>query len=187
MRQRPRDVLGRDTMSSALPEATAYHRWLHEQLDPHLGHRVLDVGGGTGNHLELMRARQVVSLDVDPACVEALPQRLPWVEARLGDICDDAVAAGLAREEFDSVLCSNVLEHIENHEAALRNMCRIVAPSGGRVVLVLPAHDLLYGTLDHLAGHHRRYSRAATRALLERCGLDTVSLRSFNVLGALAW
>ena len=65
---------------------------------------------------------------------------------------------GVPRRSFDTVVCSNLLEHIEEDGAALAGMRDVLIP-GGRVVLIVPALQSLYGSIDRAIHHHQRYSR----------------------------
>jgi SAM-dependent methyltransferase len=107
-------------------------------------------------------------------------------EALVGDITDPGIAERLRAQGFDTILCLNVLEHIERDDLALAAMARILG-SAGTLFLLVPAHPMLYGTPDVLAGHHRRYSR---RMLVERvraAGLRLVCARFFNGFGAIPY
>jgi glycosyltransferase involved in cell wall biosynthesis len=88
--------------------------------------------------------------------------------------------------EVDSVLCSNVLEHIENEQAALRNMHAVLKP-GGRLVLVVPAGMWLHGSMDVVLGHFRRYSKKGLIDLLTREGFAVETIFSMNKPGVLGW
>lgn len=70
----------------------------------------------------------------------------------------------------DIVCAFDVLEHIENDEAALRTWVSWLKPKG-RVCLSVPAHRVRWGAGDEWAGHWRRYDRRDMLALLERCDL----------------
>lgn len=59
---------------------------------------------------------------------------------------------------FDTILCVNVLEHIEDDATAIRRMDQILAADGHTLILV-PAHQWLYGEYDRLDGHYRRYNK----------------------------
>jgi SAM-dependent methyltransferase len=87
---------------------------------------------------------------------------------------------------YDSVLCLNVLEHVADDEEALRRF-RDQLRSGGRLLLLVPAHRFLYGGYDRAAGHERRYDRAPLRALLARTGFNLEELRHVNPVGGLGW
>jgi glycosyltransferase involved in cell wall biosynthesis len=86
----------------------------------------------------------------------------------------------------DSVLCSNVLEHIEDDAGALRNM-RTVLKEGGRLVLVVPAGRWLYGSMDKALEHRRRYVKKGLVALLNREGFAVETAFSMNKPGVLGW
>ncbi len=185
----PRNVLGAETMSSALPLAVEYHRWFYDLSQPYLRKRILDIGSGVGNHLPFFNGRDLICLDASPTSVRKLKQQFggPGREFIVGDICDSKVIDELAPKQIDTATCFNVLEHIEDHESALKNMRRILEPSGGNLILVVPAHEFLYGAMDHLAGHFRRFNKRQLSALLEDCGFRVVRSRYMNAVGAVGW
>ena len=176
-------------MSSGLEFATNYHRWNFQWIEPYVGGRILDVGGGTGNHLAFLRHADIVSIDVSVQAVEELRSRhrdrSNW-RFEVGDIADPAVVAQLGRSAFDTVLSCNVFEHIEHDELAFAHAAQVLRP-GGRLVLLLPAHAFLYGSMDRLAGHFRRYDRAIATSRLTAAGLDPIELRYVNVVGGIGW
>ena len=86
----------------------------------------------------------------------------------------------------DSILCSNVLEHIEDDHAALRNMHAALKPEG-RLVLVVPAGRWLYGSLDKVLGHCRRYTESAITDQLRAEGFEVEKAFSMNKPGVLGW
>lgn len=176
-------------MSSALHEASNFHAWSNSWVTPHLTGRILDIGSGTGNHLSGLQKHELVSLDLSEECVEQLSRRfscLPNWKFLVGDISNPKIFSQLEPMSFDCVFSSNVFEHIPDDESALRNAVKLLKP-GGRVVLVLPAHPELFGDMDKLAGHFRRYNKHAVRELFERAGLEVVRLRYVNFLGAIGW
>ena len=68
------------------------------------------------------------------------------------------------------------------------NTCmRILQPQNGRLLLQVPAHQVLYGNMDALAGHYRRYSREYLKTILEQAGFQIERLFFFNSFGALPW
>jgi SAM-dependent methyltransferase len=87
---------------------------------------------------------------------------------------------------IDSVICFNVLEHIEQDETALRNIFDLLEP-GGRFLLLVPSHPWLYGSLDQHLGHRRRYRKKELRNKLEAMGFRVIYLRYFNRIGILGW
>ena len=182
---------GLDTMSKALPQAVNYHRWVYDQFEPYLGRRLLDVGGGTGNHTELLlNSQRLVIVDAAKECLEALQKRhgkQPHVRIVHGDINDPQVQAIGIEERIDSITCFNVLEHIEDDLGALKSMQSILTPSRGRLLLFVPALHLLKGTLDDAAGHYRRYNKSELRNLFSECGFTVITMFYMNAFGALGW
>ena len=58
---------------------------------------------------------------------------------------------------------------------------------GGRIVLLLPAHQFLYGSMDRIVGHHRRYDRALIWERFQATGFIEDRIRFVNALGAIGW
>ena len=87
---------------------------------------------------------------------------------------------------FDTVVCSDVLEQLEDDAAALSAM-REVLSTGGRVVLIVPALQALDGSVDRAIHHHRRYSRDDLTAKLDAAGLAVEHLSYFNMVGVPGW
>ena len=116
-----------------MTRAKNYFAWQSRLVVRELGQRVVEVGCGIGNFTGLLLDRElVVALDREEACVESLRERFP----RRGNLhvltCEVGSGAfrELARYRPDSVVCVNVLEHIEDDLGALRAMVEILAPGG---------------------------------------------------------
>jgi SAM-dependent methyltransferase len=130
----------------------------------------------------------VLATDVDPRYLERLPQTFaewPNVMVRPLDL-NKRFPEQLADYRLDTTICINVLEHIEDDEAALRQFWQIL-PSGGRVVLTVPALMRLYGTIDKAIGHYRRYEKGEIVAKFERAGFRVEETRFLNLLGLPGW
>lgn len=179
-------------MASSMEGARNYFAWIYETLEPYLRGAVLEVGSGYGifSDVLLQHRGSIVATDYDPRSVAVLERRFAGqlgVKIAHLDILDAASASTLAGEvRVDTVVSLNVLEHLEDDVKALRNMRRLL-PAGGRVVLFVPALEELFGSLDRLAGHFRRYDRTLLEERLRRAGLRPVVLRFFNMVGALGW
>lgn len=103
------------------------------------------------------------------------------------DFADRADVAHLARRGFDTLLSSNVLEHIEDDLTAVVNMHEFLRPRRGHALLIVPAHAWLFGSLDRTAGYCRRYSRAELTSPVQRAGFTVRRARYVNLVGAIAW
>lgn len=139
----------------------------------HLLNSVLEIGCATGeliNALPVQAGGRKLGMDISAANVAAARARFPNMEFRCGDFRD---ARG---EHFDAVIMSDVLEHVPDDEAFLRD----AAALGETVLVNLPLEDnwlnrnRAYGP-DDVSGHLRRYSLADGLALFERAGLDVTA------------
>ena len=166
-----------------------YNRFLWDLVQPFVGTRVLEIGSGTGLMTKYLAGRtRVTATDIDQDYVGLLTRTFagnPNVDVRRLDLATLG-ENGLPKREFDTVVCSNVLEHIEDDAGALGAIRDVLAP-GGRVVLIIPAVKGLYGEIDRAIHHYRRYSRDEIRAKLEAAGLHVEHLSYFNMLGIPGW
>jgi len=136
-----------------MEEAVNYNRFLKDLLAEWAGPlgTVLDFGAGNGRfalHLQSLGAR-VAALEPDPG----LRARI----ARAGIAVYEDLGA-VEGESMDGVYSINVLEHIEDDLSVLRSMWRVLRP-GGRLLLYVPAFQILYSANDRRVGHVRRYRR----------------------------
>ena len=165
-----------------------YNAWLAELVEPFLGPTVLEVGAGIGNMTRVIaRQHEVVATDVDPRYLDSL-RRLFKNDGRvrIAHFDLDREPTGDTGGPFDSVVCLNVLEHIEDDVAALERMREQLRP-GGRVVLIVPALQALYGELDRAIHHFRRYERPDIEARLRAAGFEIEHVSAFNALGVPGW
>ncbi len=165
-----------------------YTDWILEKIAPWMGERVLEVGSGIGNISQRFLDRCELCLtDVQDEYLDVLRERFggrPNVTVARWNL--EECADCLCGRTFDTILVLNVLEHIERDAAALQEMASLLAP-GGRVILQLPAHRLLYGSLDVNLDHYRRYTARDIRRKFAESGLETERLVRFNLFGALGW
>ena len=169
----------------------AYNRWLHDRFDAFLGTRVLEVGSGVGNQTRYFANRErVVASDIEPHYLRELRRRFEDSEnVRVASFVfplGEADRADLQRERLDSIVCMNVLEHIEQDGPTLRDFAAVLPP-GGRLVLLVPALPSLYGTLDVALHHFRRYDKEALARLVSDAGFEVREIRYLNRLGVFGW
>jgi glycosyltransferase involved in cell wall biosynthesis len=166
-----------------------YNRFLWDLVGPFVGHRVLEIGSGTGLMTRFLAGRaRVTATDIDRDYVELLGRTFaghPNVDVRQLDLAAMA-HNGVPSSAYDTVVCSNVLEHIEDDRAALGAIRRVLVP-GGRVVLIIPALKGLYGEIDRAIHHYRRYSEDEIREKLGAAGLDVEHVSYFNLVGVPGW
>lgn len=173
-----------------LQRLTRYNTCLWQLMAPFVGDRVLEAGTGIGNFTPFLLERsRVIAVDLDPHYVSRLHGQighLPNVRVLQLDLNRKEAAASLLDEKLDTIVCMNVLEHLEDDGRTLQSFYRLLAP-GGRLVLVVPAHAALHGAIDTHVGHYRRYEKAEVARKFEQAGFHTESAIYFNALGAIGW
>jgi SAM-dependent methyltransferase len=133
------------------------------------GPQVLDAGAGQGTMSRRLieRGFDVTSTDVSPEAVEVLREQL-GARVRTADL----TALPFEDESFDAVVLGEVLEHVEDDRAALREVARVLRP-GGVLALSVPGNPARFGPSDRWAGHHRRYARGE---LVEKVGVAELAV-----------
>jgi SAM-dependent methyltransferase len=167
----------------------AVDQWLYEEIAPHLGQRILEIGCGLGNFARHLTDRELyLGTETSVASIDHVSRAFASHANMLFAVAD-ATAPGFAdfgRLGIDTVFSLNVFEHIEDHETALRNAARVLQP-GGHLILVVPAHMALYGAIDRAIGHYRRYDKRMAADLFDQVGLQVIAQKYINALGALGW
>jgi SAM-dependent methyltransferase len=167
-----------------------YDAWLFEEFKPYLGRRIIEIGCGLGNLTRhFLDCDLAVGIDTSDHSVAEVQRRYAGhanVEAFDLSITDPQVLA-LMEKRFDTAVSLNVFEHIEDDELALRHTWHLLQPGAGTLILIVPAHPWLYGTMDRSIGHYRRYTKSTLGRKLERLGFRVLHQKYINALGALGW
>jgi glycosyltransferase involved in cell wall biosynthesis len=169
-----------------------YNRWLHERFQTFLGNRILEVGSGVGNQTRFFvdNRERVIASDVEPHYVRELMGR--YGERKNVRVASyrfplkDADRRELGCEKLDTIVCMNVLEHIEDDASTLKDFAHVLSP-GGRLILLVPALKGLYGTLDQHLHHFRRYARDELGAKVAAAGFEIDSVRFLNRPAVAGW
>src|SRR3954465_11949495 len=176
-----------ETMS----EARNYQAHVFGLVRPYIGSHVLEVGCGigtmTGQLLE--HAERVVCIEPNLNCATRAREALAGNDRVTIRVChlEECNRGQLQEQRFDTIVCVNVLEHIEDDVKALTLFRELVAEARGQVLIFVPAVQAAYGPLDAALGHHRRYSKRTLRRAFDAAGLDLVTLRYTNPIGLLGW
>jgi 2-polyprenyl-3-methyl-5-hydroxy-6-metoxy-1,4-benzoquinol methylase len=184
------DSLALRATLNKLAELDRYNHWVYEQIAEVLGNRILEVGSGTGNITQFLCANgcQVMATDIVPGYCSILQRsygEMPNVKIGNFDLTVRAPEE-LIRQEFDTVVCLNVLEHIKDDHFALQQMREVLIP-GGRLALLVPAHRVLYGEFDRAVGHYRRYEKSELVDKLKQAGFRVRKVKFFSFAAALPW
>lgn len=174
----------------AFSATSNFNLWMADTIRPFVGQRVLEIGAGMGNLTRYVsrRRERYVATDIDPEHLVRLRNRLrhrPKLETALVDLARPDDFPPFANS-MDTVICLNVLEHLKDDLACLRNIHGALEP-GGRTIILVPEGQKLFGQVDVVLGHQRRYSRAQLQARLEEAGFSVEQILSFNRISRPAW
>jgi len=170
-----------------LNRAPRFTKWMADTIRPYLGERVLEIGAGIGNLTSnLVPRTEYWASDINPHYLDRLKklkQTRPYLQVQYTD-----ASAGdtYPEERFDTAICLNVVEHLEDDVKALRNI-RGSLQKNGRAIILVPNGPGLYGSLDRVLGHYRRYTRRQLQEVCERAGFRVETILKFNRIGAPGW
>ena len=161
--------------SSVLPPL-APRAWLrYDIVDRLVGElrpaSVLEIGCGQGSMgARLARRADYLAVEPDPVSFAVAEPRIAGSGGTVLNADHTAVPAG---RTYDLVCAFEVLEHLEDDDAALAEWTPFVKP-GGQLMLSVPAFQHRFGPMDTRVGHYRRYDPEQLAERLEKAGLTDV-------------
>ena len=180
------DAYGSEILAR-LNRAPRFTKWMADTIRPYVGDRVLEIGAGIGNlTANLVPRTEYHASDINPQYLDrlkTLKQTRPYLQVHYTDA---SAAETYPAEQFDTVLCLNVVEHLENDVLALSNIRKHI-DTNGRAIILVPNGPQLYGSLDKVLGHYRRYTQ---EQLLKACldaGFTVEKVLKFNRFSAPGW
>ena len=152
------DAYGSEILAR-LNRAPRFTSWMADTIRPYVGERVLEIGAGIGNLTANLvpRARYHAS-DINPHYLDRLGNAEADASVSASALHRRQRRGNLPAEQFDTVICMNVVEHLDNDVEALRNIRRSL-DSNGRAIVLVPNGPELFGSLDKVLGHYRRYTQ----------------------------
>ena len=171
-----------------LNRAPRFIKWMADVISPYVGERVLEIGAGIGNlTLNLVPRTVYWATDINPKYLDRLEEMRstrPYLQvAYTNGMVGDSFPTG---QSFDTVVCLNVVEHLSDDVGALRNVYNALE-QGGRAIILVPNGPKLYGTLDEVLGHCRRYAPDQLGSAGQQAGFHLEKMISFNRAGVPAW
>ena len=135
------------------------------------GKNVLDFGAGIGTFSDLLKD------NLDPVCLE-----IDQDQAKLLNQKGFQVVQDLKEESWDYIYSLNVLEHIEDHQEISHKLIKALKP-GGKLLIFVPAFNLLFSDLDKKVGHFRRYKKEDLKALFNKPEVKIQKINYFDTIG----
>ena len=167
-----------------------YLTWVTRIIRPYLGDTVIEIGAGLGNLTGRLMGRKLryVAGEQDGLYLHALHNR--FLRTPSVKVCElhPEVPSDFSvwANQFDSALCANVLENVDDPKLVLSSLAACVKP-GGNLVILVPQGLSLFGSVDKGLGQKRRFDKGGLRKMLEDLGLKIESQRQVNKIGAPAW
>ena len=175
-------ILGR------LNRAPRFTRWMADIIRPYVGQTVLEIGAGIGTLTAQLIPRVLYwATDINPLYLmylENVGRNRPYMKVGFTDA--EKVATYPEDQKFDTVICLNVVEHLADDRGAMLNI-RSALASGGRAIILVPCGPGLFGTLDEVLGHERRYTRESLKELVLGANFELEQMIDFNRVGVIAW
>lgn len=147
-----------------------------ERLLPDDAKSLLEIGAGTGSMGALLARRfEYVGLEPDRSSFEIAKRRI----GRAGVVVNATAEDFSGSKPFDVVCAFEVIEHLEDDEAAVEGWLRHLRPGGGLLVSV-PHGRTKFGPWDEQAGHYRRYDHGDLQNVLHAAGLESVTTVAYG-------
>jgi len=174
-----------------LSERYNYNHWIYNNIKNFIGNNILEVGAGIGNITDFIILRNKLTLiDIDQSYIDYLNAKYSFRDQSNFNVFQADIqninSSPLAATMYDTIICLNILEHLENDRKAVENMISLLQPSG-RLIILVPALNTLHGSMDISFGHYRRYNKKQLKMLIEGQNLDIVNFYYLNFLGLFGW
>lgn len=167
-----------------------YNKELYKLIRPYVGRSILDVGCSIGNITKffLKKSINVVGIDVVPESINIIRKKFSkyknfkayHMNAEGNEILK------LKNNKFDTIVCINVLEHIKGDVKTLGDFHKILEDNG-KLILFVPAIPSLYGSMDRVDHHFRRYTKKDLRKKLAYSKFKVNKIMYINFLGIFGW
>jgi len=187
------DPVGSSTLQ-VIAKADRFNQWMYSEFKSELKGEILEAGSGIGNISSLVigDGMSITLSDNNIEYCDWLRENFKGASNVRNVLQIDLVHPDFQntyftlKEKFDSIFLLNVLEHIPDDHSAIANCYYMMKPWGNLVVLV-PAYQWLYCSLDKELGHCRRYSRKTLGSVVEKENFTAKEIHHFNFIGIFGW
>lgn len=170
----------------SMSQAIWYNRWILQKFAGLVKGDILEIGCGIGNFTKsLTKYGKVTAIDINNDYIEQAKKKVGgYARIGFGDI--EKGNYFFKGRVFDTIVCINVLEHIKDDVMALQNIYKLLKPNG-ILILHVPAHLFLYGSIDAAIGHFRRYEIKKLINNMQSSGFEIDQAKRLNFIGAVGW
>lgn len=140
--------------------------------------KIIDVGCGTGMMLEAIKN----TFSIDATGIDNSPEAIRFSKKRgLNIILSSAEKIEQQTDSVDLIMALDLIEHIENDIASLKEFNRVLK-KGGYAILTVPAFNCLMGAHDAINEHKRRYQLKELKNKIELTGFKIIKISYYNFL-----
>lgn len=174
---------------SVMIHASNYNQWQYDIFKPFLSGRILEIGCGSGNLTELLvkNNNEIISVDIKKDATVFTSKRIKNKNLTVYNMDIFSQKNKKKLGKFDTIIFCNVLEHIKNDKNALDYCHKYLKNNNSKLILLVPAHQFIYGTLDFEVGHYKRYNISDIKKLAKLCKFNLNNIYYFNFIGAIGW
>ncbi len=160
-----------------------YNLWIFSLFKQYLGNNILELGSGLGGLSQYLPKKNTTLSDIQPEYLKQLESQFGFKTKKL-NIEKDSI--NNIKSQFDTILSTNVFEHLQDDQKALDNCFKILS-NNGKLLLFVPARPEIYGSLDEAMGHHRRYTKKELMAKTKKAGFQVLKTKYVNFPGYFTW
>ena len=143
------------TATERFDDANFHIKYCLSFLKKYMTGKILEVGAGCGSFTKNytnLNFTNITLTELDEKNIQDLKQKFnSYKNIKILDCVIDKVVG-----EFDTILYLHVLEHIKNDMLEIKEAEKKLK-KGGYLIIMVPAHQKIYGNLDKAVGHFRRY------------------------------
>jgi SAM-dependent methyltransferase len=184
---------GTDTLA-VIASAYNFNHWMYKQIAKHCSGSILEIGSGIGNISKyfINDGASITLSDFDKSYLPGLIEEFGNNKNLNGvyhlDFSDKNIEKNHPDllQKFDTIFALNVVEHIPEHDLALKNACKLLRENG-KIVILVPAFQRLFNQFDVQLEHQRRYTKKTLKKLIEANGFKLQYSAYFNFIGILGW
>jgi SAM-dependent methyltransferase len=164
----------------ALKYAVKYSRYQCDFLEAEIKKfkqkniKILDFGAGIGTYSDMLK-----DLGYTIDCVEKDPDMIKLLKKNHRNVYDDI---SQVKGKYDIIYSLNVLEHIKDDKKALAELKSCLGDKG-KIILFVPAFNVIYNKLDKKSGHYRRYRKNDLEKLADNTKLQLISVKYSEPIG----
>ncbi len=166
-----------------------YNCWIYENIKPALGKNIIEIGCGLGAIIDFMitKRNKITGVDISDEYIKYLKKN--YKKYRNIKIIKSNILnlpGKVKNNSFDTVVMINVLEHIKDDDRAIK-IVKKVLKKNGKLALMVPAFNILFGPLDKNVGHYRRYNKKMLKNLLIKNNFEIENIYYMNFVGFFGW